>query len=217
MFPRGGSQLSLSANFTPPYSAFLDPPTGQTRLIEYHKWMFDSRNYITLAGNLVLETRAHLGFLGSYGGDQITAFERFTLGGAGLGAQGQMNFILGRDLVGLRGYADESLRPLEGTGSSTVAGGVVFNKFVMELRYPVSLSQAATIYVLGFGEAGNTWNNYAEFNPYNIKKSAGVGARIFMAAFGLIGIDWAYGFDRLPGQLKPSGSQFHFSIGQQIR
>lgn len=217
MFPRGGSQLSLSANFTPPYSSFTEPPSGGTRLIEYHKWMFDSRNYITLAGNLVLETRAHLGFLGSYGGDRITAFERFTLGGAGLGAQGQMNFILGRDLVGLRGYEDESLRPVEGSGSSSVAGGVVFNKFVVELRYPVSLSQAATIYVLGFGEAGNTWNNYAEFNPHNLKKSAGVGARIFMAAFGLIGIDWAYGFDRLPGQLKPSGSQFHFSIGQQIR
>ncbi|MDQ3393647.1 MAG: outer membrane protein assembly factor BamA [Bacteroidota bacterium] len=218
IYPRGGSQLSLSANFTPPYSLFMDTPTGHTRIVEYHKWMFDSRNYITLAGNLVLETRAHLGFIGSYGKERITGFERFTLGGVGLAGQGQMgNFILARDLVGLRGYDDGKLAPVEGTGSAAIAGGVVFNKFVVELRYPISLAQAAQIYVLGFGEAGNTWNNYAEFNPYNMKKAAGVGARISMAAFGLIGIDWAYGFDRLPGQLKPSGSQFHFSIGQQIR
>lgn len=216
-FPRQGSQLSLSASFTPPYSSLGISEGKNNRLIEYHKWMFDWKNYLTLAGNLVLETRAHFGFLGSYGSSRIAPFERFFLGGAGLGAQGQMAFVMGRDLVGLRGYEDNSLAPKEIVNNQEVEGGVVFNKFVMELRYPVSLSQAATIYVLGFGEAGNTWNNYAEFNPYNMKKSAGIGARIMMPAFGLIGIDWAYGFDRLPGSLQRSGAQFHFTIGQQIR
>ncbi|CAN5144063.1 outer membrane protein assembly factor BamA [soil metagenome] len=217
MFPRTGSQISLSANFTPPYSAFSGGQLSSA-FIEYHKWMFDARNYITLAGNLVLETRAHFGFLGGYGADgPISSFERFTLGGAGLGAQGQMNFLLGRDIIGLRGYEDNSLQPTETVNGRQMDGGVAFNKFIMELRYPVSLSQAATIYVLGFGEAGNNWGNYAEFNPFNMKRAAGVGARIFMPAFGLIGIDWAYGFDRLPGQVGRSGSQFHFSIGQQIR
>jgi outer membrane protein insertion porin family len=183
--------------------------------IEYHKWMFDAKYYLTLAGNLVLESRAHFGFLGSYGqGTGISPFERFTLGGSGLGAQGGQNFFLGREIVGLRGYEDNSLQPRDQNG---IDGGVVYNKFVMELRYPVSLAQAATIYVLAFAEAGNTWNNYEEFNPYNIKRSAGVGARIFMPAFGLIGIDWGYGFDTLPGQTERSGAQFHFTIGQQIR
>ena len=221
MYPRSGSQLSLSTSVTPPYSLFMnkgeidsDNDVGSD-WIEYHKWMFDAKYYLTLAGNLVLESRAHFGFLGSYGqGTGISPFERFTLGGSGLGAQGGQNFFLGREIVGLRGYEDNSLQPRDQNG---IDGGVVYNKFVMELRYPVSLAQAATIYVLAFAEAGNTWNNYEEFNPYNIKRSAGVGARIFMPAFGLIGIDWGYGFDTLPGQTERSGAQFHFTIGQQIR
>ena len=95
--------------------------------------------------------------------------------------------------------------------------GIVYDKFGLELRYPVSTSQTATIYGFLFTEAGNNWNNYQDFNPFNLYKSAGVGARIFMPAFGLIGLNWAYGFDQLPGATKISGSQFHFTIGQQIR
>ncbi|MEQ8878065.1 MAG: BamA/TamA family outer membrane protein, partial [Cyclobacteriaceae bacterium] len=98
-----------------------------------------------------------------------------------------------------------------------IRGGTIFSKYVMELRYPVSLNPSATIYVQGFFEAGNNWQGFDEFNPYDLKRSAGLGVRIFMPAFGLLGLDWGYGLDPAPGQLDVSGSQFHFSLGQQIR
>ena len=128
------------------------------------------------------------------------------------------NFQLSRDIVGLRGYKDQIVGPLDRNGSAT--GGVVYNKFVTEVRFPVSLNPSATIFVLGFAEAGNNWGSYKEFNPFNLKRSAGFGARIFMPAFGMIGIDWAYGFDKIQGYTgtdKANGAQFHFTIGQQIR
>jgi len=119
----------------------------------------------------------------------------------------------------MRGYENNSITPPydQATNVDGVEGGIVYNKFSMELRYPVTTSAAATIYVYGFGEAGNNWNNYEEFNPFNSFRSAGIGARIFMPAFGLIGINWGWGFDTLPGQLEPSGAQFQFTIGQQLR
>jgi outer membrane protein insertion porin family len=146
-------------------------------------------------------------------------------------------FALAQDIIGLRGYADRSLVPIYNRLSSTDAsqsvttstgvasslGGVAYSKYVMELRYPLSLNPSATIFGLVFAEAGNNWGTdapqkkYKDFNPFDLKRSAGVGAKIFMPAFGLIGIDWAYGFDALPGQTKRSGPQFHFTIGQQIR
>jgi len=180
--------------------------------IEYHKWMFDAKYYLKLAGKLVLETKAHFGFIGSYS-DNLGAgpFERFKLGGDGLAGQ---NFILGFDVIGLRGYENNSITPRENDGTQ---GGIVYNKFAMELRYPVTTGQAATIYGFVFGEAGNNWSNYNEFNPFNNFRSAGFGARIFMPAFGLIGVNWGYGFDKLPGATEVSGAQFHFTIGQQIR
>ena len=190
-------------------------------LVEFHKWMFDAKFYTQIAGNLVLESRAHLGFIGSYTRKAgIGPFERFVMGGAGLGGQ---NFLIGNDIIGLRGYEDNTVTPPNFQATSgllepdEIRGGVVFNKFIFELRYPVSLNPSATIYVLGFGEAGNNWGEYRDFNINNLYKSAGVGARIFMPAFGLIGIDWAYGFDTLPGRTERSGPQFHFTIGQQLR
>ncbi len=241
-FPRGGSSFSLSGTFTPPYSAI----TGQTsfannenrfKWVEYHKWMFDASWFQTVAGKLVLSTRAHLGFLGRYNKNlSISPFERFVLGGSGLAGYGM--FALAQDIIGLRGYADRSLVPIYNRLSSTDAsqttgatntgvgsslGGVAYSKYVMELRYPLSLNPSATIFGLVFAEAGNNWGTdapqkkYKDFNPFDLKRSAGVGARIFMPAFGLIGIDWAYGFDALPGQTKRSGPQFHFTIGQQLR
>jgi outer membrane protein insertion porin family len=144
------------------------------------------------------------------------------MGGAGL-AGGFNSFVLGQEIVGLRGYIDNAVTPplyyLRTTGNRTneIEGGIVYDKFVMELRYPISLSQSATIYAFVFGEAGNNWNNFYDFNPFKSYRSAGFGARIFMPAFGLIGLNWAYGFDRLPGAPDISGSQFHFTIGQQIR
>lgn len=213
MFPRGGSSLSVSASFTPPYSLFNDgnfEDSEQFKFLEYHKWNLDFSYYLKLAGNLVLAPRAHFGFLGSYTDKvEVGPFERFILGGSGL-TGGQFN--LGSDIVGLRGYEDRSVVP-----AGNLRGGTVFNKFVMELRYPVSLNPSATIYALTFFEGGNNWENISQFNPYEMKRAAGLGVRIFMPAFGLLGLDWAYGLDPAPGRTDISGAQFHFSIGQQIR
>jgi len=217
MYPRYGSNISLSVSLTPPYSLWNDidyenaDNATKYKWVEYHKWMFDASFYQKLAGNLVGSTRVHFGYIGNYG-VSVGPFERFIMGGSGLA--GNMNFLLGTDIIALRGYEDQAVTPTDRTG---IQGGIAYNKFVFELRYPISLNPSATIYVLGFGEAGGNWNNYADFNPFNLYRSAGLGARIFMPAFGLLGIDWAYGFDRLPGQPDVSGSQFHFTIGQQFR
>ncbi|WP_339785087.1 MAG: outer membrane protein assembly factor [Imperialibacter sp.] len=219
MYPRSGSNISLTASFTPPYSAIRGegisdlPPNEKYKWVEYHKWMFDSWYYLKLVGNLVLVNRVHFGVIGSYDKDSPgTPFERFSLGGSGLAGQ---NFILATDIIGLRGYADNSLRTYDQVNNIT--GGVIYNKFVFELRYPVSLSPTATIYLLTFAEGGNNWNVLKDYNPYNLYKSVGAGVRVFMPAFGLLGVDYGYGFDTIPGQTSRSGGQFHFSIGQQIR
>lgn len=235
MFPTSGSTISLSVNLTPPYSLFrssdyyLDK-NQRYNWIELHKWMFDSKFYLKLIGSrkpegrsLVLETKAHFGYIGTYnskiGG--VGPFERFLMGGAGL-TGGFNSFVLGQDIIGLRGYPDNQITPpnyaLRGSiAVNGIEGGIIYNKFGMELRYPVVTSQSATVYSFIFTEAGNNWNNYSDFNPFNLYRSAGFGARIFMPAFGLIGLNWAYGFDTLQGANAKSGSQFHFTIGQQIR
>ena len=234
MFPTGGSSVSLSMSLTPPYSLFRDPVYLQDvnqryKWLELYKIMFDSKFYLKLLGSskptgrsLVLEARAHMGFIGQYNKNLPTGpFERFFMGGAGL-AGGFNSYVLGQEIVGLRGYPDNLVTPplyaLRNSQSATsIEGGIVYDKFVMELRYPITTGQTATIYALGFGEAGNNWNNFYEFNPFRSYRSAGFGARIFMPAFGLIGLNWAYGFDQLPGATHISGAQFHFTIGQQIR
>jgi outer membrane protein insertion porin family len=224
-FPRRGSSLSLSASATPPWSKFnwvRDNPEqySPTKLLEYHKWMFDGSWFVNLTGKLVLSTRAHMGFIGNYNGSgEYTPFERFYVGGNGLNGIG--GFFLGRDIIGMRGYETNALNPIgfdpASNNREAQIGGVVYNKFVTELRYPVSLNPAATIFVLGFLEGGNTWSNYSEFNPFRIRRAAGLGARIFMPAFGLIGIDWGYGFDPIPGRENQGRQMFQFSIGQQLR
>lgn len=226
MYPRTGSELSLNVSLTPPYSFFnnIDYETADNatryKFLEYHKWNFDSWFYLKLAGDLVLASRAHFGLIGSYNKKVgVGPFERFTLGGSGLTGQ---SFLLGTDIIGLRGYEDNSISPIDDQGTPAdrnddIAGGTVFTKFILELRYPVSLSPTATIYGLTFFESGNNWNDLQDFNPYNQLRAAGFGVRIFLPAFGLLGLDWAYGFDPLPGQIEPSGPQFHFSLGQQIR
>ena len=243
-FPRSGSSFTLSGTFTPPYSSItgktnFDSKQEQFKWVEYHKWMFDASWFATITGKLVLSTRAHMGFLGRYNANlSISPFERFVLGGAGLAGVGM--FALAQDIIALRGYGDRLVIPVQAanlssvdasqsSGNTTIGqqstrpGGVAYSKYVMELRYPLSLNPSATIFGLVFAEAGNNWGTdakgfkYKDFNPFDLKRSAGVGAKIFMPAFGLIGIDWAYGFDPLPGQTKRSGPQFHFTIGQQIR
>ncbi len=224
MFPRTGSSISLEASFTPPYSVFkeennlIDTDGESTaadyKWIEYHRWMFDASHYTQLGKNLVFNTNVHFGFFGSYRDNQIVApFERFSLGGSGMNT----GFQVATEIIGLRGYPDGDITP---TGRETIdgaRGGIAYNKFSMELRYLVSPNPSATIYLLGFAEGGNTFGRFNEYNPFKLYKSAGLGARIFMPAFGLLGIDWGYGFDSLPGEIGPHGPEFHFRIGQQIR
>ncbi|MFT4741871.1 MAG: outer membrane protein insertion porin family, partial [Marivirga sp.] len=227
IFPRSGSNISLSVSLTPPYSVFnnLDYDNvsfeKSINFVEYNKWMFDASFFNKIVGDLVINTRANFGIINNYSsGVSVGPFERFILGGSGLGGQ---NFLLGSEIIGLRGYEDNSISPTEAVFDAaanrqvSLRGGAIYNKFVMELRYPVSLNPSATIYVLGFGEAGNAWSNFKSYNPYDLKRSAGLGARIFMPAFGTIGIDWGYGFDTAPGTNVISGSQVHFTIGNQIR
>ncbi|MDT0539292.1 MULTISPECIES: BamA/OMP85 family outer membrane protein [Croceitalea] len=188
--------------------------------LEYYKVKFKGDWYTTLIDKLVLRTNAEFGFLGNYNQDiGDVPFERFFVGGDGLG-----NFTLdGRDVVQLRGYENSSLTPFVTnaiSGQQQQDGGVIYNKFSMELRYPLTLKPSASIYGLAFLEAGNAFNNFNEYNPFQLKRSAGVGLRIFMPAFGLLGIDFGYGFDEdlRPQSIGngPSGWQTHFIIGQQF-
>ncbi len=227
-FPRSGSTVSLSMSFTPPYSLI----TGQdlfsratgSKWVEYYKWMFDNTWYQQIVGNLVISARAHMGLMGAYNKSvPISPFERFVLGGSGMTFN---NFLLGTEIISLRGYQDQSVIPLQSDGNGALIyrstnsggqGGIIYNKFVLEMRYPLSLAQSATIFVLAFAEGGNNWARFSDFNPFDLKRSAGVGARIFMPAFGMLGIDWGYGFDQVPGAIGINGGQFHFTIGQTVR
>jgi outer membrane protein insertion porin family len=233
-YPAQGSQITLTATLTPPYSAFNNKDytnleaEERNKFQEYHKWMFDAKYYLPLdrKKKLVVEARAHFGFLGAYNKAKtgVGPFERFYVGGDGL-AGGFNSFVLGQEVVGLRGYQNNILTPpdfggtIGNTDPNQPRGGIVYNKYVMELRYPVTTGNTATIYGFTFVEGGNNWNNYQEFNPFRLYRSAGLGARIFMPAFGLIGLNWAYGFDPVPigSRNGRSGAQFHFTIGQQIR
>ncbi len=188
------------------------------KLLEFYKVKFKGDWYTRLVDKLVLRTNAEFGFLGSYNHDiGAVPFERFYVGGDGLG-----NFTLdGRDVVQLRGYENQALTPYITnaiTGSLQQDGGTIYNKYSLELRYPLTLKPSASIYALSFLEAGNAFNNFNEFNPFELKRSAGVGLRIFMPAFGLLGIDFGYGFDTdaRPQSTGPSGWQTHFIIGQQF-
>lgn len=245
IFPRGGSNFEVTAKFTPPYSLFsnkdfralknrseeLSRQGGLSelennelesidqerfRLLEYYKVKFKGDWYTTLVDKLVLRTNAEFGFLGSYNSAVGNVpFERFFVGGDGLN-----NFTLdGRDIVQLRGYENQSLTVIDPI-TNRAEGSLIYNKFSMELRYPLTLKPSASIYGLTFLEAGNSFNNFQSFNPFQLKRSAGVGLRIFMPAFGLLGIDFGYGFDEdlRPQSIGrgPSGWQTHFIIGQQF-
>ncbi|MFS4484259.1 outer membrane protein assembly factor BamA [Hyunsoonleella sp. 2307UL5-6] len=249
IFPTGGSNFSVTAKFSPPwslfdgvdYSALLDEqnenrqiinnlrtnqnPTAQETAagneasariseidqerfdwLEFYKINFKADWYTELTKNFVLRPSVEFGLLGAYNNDRgVIPFERFFVGGDGLG-----NFALdGRQIVQLRGYPNQSL--------STQDGGSIYNKFSLELRYPVTLKASAKIYALGFLEGGNSYNNFRDFNPFEIKRSAGLGVRIFMPAFGLLGIDFGHRFDDIPGQPGSSGAwETHFIIGQQF-
>lgn len=218
IYPRSGSNISLSIQFTPPFSAFsdIDYKTADNKVkyefIEYHKWKFDASFFNRIVGDLVINTKANFGFLGYYNSDiGVSPFERFKLGGDGLVG---FDFLRGSEIIGLRGYQNNSIVPNE---NYEQIGAPIYNKFTIELRHPVTMNQSATIFALVFAEAGNTYDRFRSFNPYNnMKRSAGAGVRIFLPIFGLLGLDYGYGFDQIPGNPGAGGGQFHFSIGQQF-
>lgn len=218
IYARSGSEISLTLQLTPPFSMFSNKDyksiSDQDRFkwIEYHKWKFKASWFFNLTGKLVLNTKARFGFVGYYNSDiGYPPFERFYLGGDGLSGYA----LDGRELIALRGYGNNSLTPRD-KNSTNFVGGNVYDKFTVEMRYPLSLNPNATIYGLAFLEGGNAWKSFKEFNPYNMYKSAGFGVRIFLPMFGMLGLDWGYGFDKIPGFSDAAGGQFHFSINQSI-
>lgn len=216
IYPRNGSEFQLSLELTPPYSLFNNKDyTGLSdnekyKWVEMHRWNFKAVWYSELYEKLVMMTRVRFGYLGHYN-KQIgaTPFHRYYLGGDGLNNAN----LDSRELVGMRGYENYSLTP----GYYNVqTGGDIFTKYTLELRYPLSLNPQATIYALSFIEAGNCWLGIDKFDPFEVKRSAGVGVRIFLPMFGMLGLDWGYGFDDVYGTTGGNHSQFHFSIGGSI-
>lgn len=190
------------------------------RFTEYYKWKFESQWFQKIYGKLVLKTQAQFGFLGYYNSAVgQSAFERFKLGGDGM--QG-FDFFQGAEVISMRGYPNNAVIPVEAANPSVAlqSGSPIFNKYVIELRHPITMSQQATIFVLAFAEGGNTWSAVKDFNPFNVRRSVGVGARVFLPIFGLLGVDWGYGFDKINSSTtwasQSSGWNFHFSIGQSL-
>lgn len=216
LYPRQGSTITFTGKFTPPYSFFngkdYSTVTDQERYkwLEFNKWKFTTSHFISLdkKKKLVLNARTGFGFLLPWNkkvGD--SPFERFKLGGSGLSG---MNFIFGQEIIALRGYSD-------GIVSQSV-GDMMIAKYVLELRYPLSLNPNATVYMLGFAEAGNTWQKIKDFDPFNVKRAAGVGVRIYLPMFGLLGLDYGWGFDKVDRDpsFRPGSGQFFFTIGMNL-
>ncbi|MBN1118914.1 MAG: outer membrane protein assembly factor BamA [Bacteroidales bacterium] len=223
IYPRKGSALSLTVTVTPPFSLINGKDyskleyTEKFKNIEFHKWVFKSAWYTQIAGDLVLALKSEFGALGFYNENiGYPVFEKFDMGGSGLSGYTMM----GTDVIPLRGYQDGALTPkktyiTEDNYTSTYDNGNVYTRFYSELRYPISLNPSATLYGLVFLEGGNVWDEWDKFNPYAIKRSAGVGIRAFLPMFGLLGFDWGYGFDYLDDGSGKKG-EFHFIIGQQL-
>jgi len=237
IYPTGGSNFSFSAKLTFPYSSVnnvdyaglktereglvddlsINPSntTASDRIaqidqlkfqwLEYYKFKFKGEWFTALTKKLVLKPSVEFGFLGAYNNDRgIVPFERFFLGGDGLGTYS----LDGRETIALRGYPNQSL--------SSQDGGSIYNKYSLELRYPISLGQQAKVYALAFMEGGYSFNNFKDYNPFELKRSAGFGVRLFMPAFGLLGIDFGHGFDPLVGETEKHGWETHFIIGQNF-
>ena len=230
IFPRTGSDFSLSVQLTPPYSLFdgkdykgyfYDPTDDRGitqdnmnklhRWVEYHKWKFKAKTYTPLMDYiahpkcLVLMTRTEFGLLGHYNKYKKSPFGTFDVGGDGM--TGYSSYAT--ESIALRGYENSSLTPYGKEGYAYARLGI-------ELRYPLMLETSTNIYVLGFLEAGNAWHDISKFNPFDLKRSAGVGVRIFLPMIGMMGIDWGYGFDKINGSKEYGGSQFHFILGQEF-
>lgn len=229
IYPRRGSEFTASVQFTPPYSLWdglnyrqlaetaentslsssVRDQANQTRYrwVEFHKWQLKAQWFQALSSNsnLVLMAKAEMGYLGSYNKYKVSPFERFEVGGDGMSGYN----MYGIDIISMRGYEDGALDPV---GSYSCA----YNKYTVELRYPVILKPSSQIYVLGFLEGGNGFSSWKTFSPFKIKRSAGFGVRLYLPVVGMLGIDWGYGFDAPAGSTTKSGSQFHFVLGQQF-
>ena len=223
LFPRRGSDFSVSLTITPPWSKWdhkdyahlatdRNSPTysqeqqEKYRWVEYHKWKFKARTFTALTSGqkcFVLMTRVEFGLLGSYNKNKKSPFETYYMGGDGMSGY---STGYAEETIGLRGYENGSLTPYG-------AEGYAYSRMSLELRYPFLLGNT-TIYGLGFVEAGNAWTETSKFNPFDMKRSAGLGVRIFLPMVGMMGIDWAYGFDKVFG--TKGGSQFHFILGQEF-
>ena len=223
IYPRTGSEFSLSLTLTPPYSLFQKnvdyadpnlPDYKRYKWIEYHKWQFKAQWYYPLTNNnkLVLMARAEMGYLGSYNKNKPSPFEGFDVGADGMSGYN----VYGVEIVGLRGYENSALTPYTYTADGRADYARAYNKYTMEIRYPFILKPSSTIYGLVFAEGGNAFKSWKEFDPFLIKRSIGVGARIYLPIVGMLGIDWGYGFDKAVGQTERSGSQVHFIIGTQF-
>lgn len=226
IFPRRGSQVNASVSFTPPYSLFdhvdyehmatdyrdanyQSDMSRKYKWIEYHKWKFNSRFYIPL-GNankcFVLMTRFDFGLLGNYNKYKKSPFSTFYVGGDGMSGYSSTYYS---ETIGLRGYDNGAL-------TQGYNYGYAYDRMTLELRYPLMLQGSTNIYALAFAEAGNAWTEIKKFNPFDMKRSAGFGVRLFLPMVGLMGIDWAYGLDKINGSKSYSGSQFHFILGQEF-
>ena len=226
IYPRRGSEFLLSVALTPPYSLFDKKDYANLgndyysenyqkemqekhRWIEYHKWKLKNRTYTALSGGtkcFVLSTRVEIGLLGHYNKNKRSPFETYYVGGDGMSGYSSS---YATETIGLRGYDNGSLTP---SGHNAYA----YDRFSVEVRYPFMLGASTNIYGLAFVEGGNAWDEIKDFNPFNMKKSAGVGVRIFLPMVGMLGIDWAYGFDAIYGSRTNSGSHFHFVLGQEF-
>jgi len=211
LYPRGGSSFSLALKLTPPFSLmnskdYINASDEEKyKWTEYHKWTFKAEWYVRLLGDLVLSNKMQAGFLGYYNDDiGMSPFGGYNVGGDGMSGY---NFY-GRETIGLRGYENNSLTPEN--------GAALYNKLTMELRYPISLNPSAIIYGMAFLEAGNAWSSFDEYNPFELRRTAGVGLRLFLPMIGLMGIDWGYGFDEIPNNPGKNGGQWHFVLGQQF-
>jgi len=210
LYSRRGSEFSLGIELTPPYSMFSSKDYSimdnqdKYRWIEYYKWSFKARWFSQLWGDLVFHTKTEFGYLGYYNKD----IGYSPIGGYSLGGSGMSYYSYGVDIIGLRGYSDGDLTPDEGAN--------IYIKYTTELRFPIVLKESANIFVLAFAEAGNAWYDTKTFNPFVIKRSAGIGLRLFLPMLGQLGFDWGYGFDPQPGEFSAHGGEFHFTMGQQF-
>ena len=220
IYPRYGSDFSLALTLTPPWSMmdgknYADPTLSDDdryKWIEYHKWVFKGRMFHPLTTNqkLVLMARVEMGFLGHYNKHKLSPFEGFRVGGDGMTGY----TLYGEDIVAMRGYKEGELVPME---SQMIRDNArVYAKYTLEMRYPIIMQPRSTIYGLVFAEAGNGYSSWQKFNPFQVKRSAGVGIRVFLPIVGMLGFDWAWGFDKAAGASTRSGSQVHFTIGQEF-